>query len=358
NIKMQYLSIAQQQLVEIAKAISMQSKVLIMDEPTSALSPTEIKYLFKVIEKIKKQNVGIIYISHKLDEIFSIADRITVFRDGTKITTENAGKLNNEDLINMMVGRKLDDVFPPKERKSGKRVLTVDNLSSDKVHSLSFYIREGEIVGFSGLMGAGRTEMTKALVGIDKRTSGKVLIFDKPLPKNDPISARKMGIGLVSENRKELGILPNLSVEKNVSVVSLDQVSHGPVINRSKERISTNAIVEELSIKTPSLTQLITKLSGGNQQKVMLARWLIKQNLKLLIIDEPTRGIDVGSKAEVYELMHQLAKKGLSILMVSSELSEVLGMCDRIYVMKEGKITGEFNAEDADEVTLLSKAIN
>ncbi len=357
SMKVQYLSIAEQQLVEIAKSISLNAKVIIMDEPTSALSPTEIQSLFTVIRKLKKQNVGIIYISHKIEEIFTIADRITVFRDGTEMGTANTNEVHNEDLINMMVGRRLEDVFPAKDRTSGKIILSVHNLSSDKIHDLSFYTCEGEIVGFSGLMGAGRTEMTKALFGIDKRLSGQILISNKLLPPNNPIAARRMGIGLVSENRKDFGIFPNYSVEKNISIDSLDQVSLGPIVKVSKEKASTNAIVKTLSIKTPKLTQLITKLSGGNQQKVMLARWLIKKNLKLLIIDEPTRGIDVGAKAEIYELMHQLAQNGLSILMVSSELPEILGMCDRIYVMKEGRITAEFKGKDADEKRLLSKAI-
>lgn len=356
--KVGYLSIAQQQLVEIAKAISINAKVIIMDEPTSALSPAEVKSLFRVIKKLKEKGVGIIYISHKLDEIFTVSDRITVFRDGAVVGEAKTGTIDNDTLIGMMVGRKMEDVFPPKTRQPGEIVLDVKNLSTDKVENLNFQIRRGEIVGFSGLMGAGRTEMTKAIFGLDKRYTGEIYLEDMMIPKDNPIAARKMGIGLVSENRKEQGIIPNMSVGKNITLVTLNQVASKAVINKNKEADAITKIVKKILIKTPSFSQLITKLSGGNQQKVMLARWLVKENLKLLIIDEPTRGIDVGAKAEIYALMDSLARQGLAILMVSSELPEILGMCDRIYVMRDGKITGEFNADEATEKILLSKAIN
>lgn len=358
RMKVGYLSVAQQQLVEIAKAISINAKIIVMDEPTSALSPAEIESLFKVVENLKKNGVGIIYISHKLEEIFAISDRITVFRDGAVVGEAQTDEIDSDTLIGMMVGRKMEDVFPPKTRQPGEIMLDVQNLSTDKVEGINFHIRKGEIVGFSGLMGAGRTEMTMALFGLDKRHSGEIMLDGIKIPRDDPSAARKMGIGLVSENRKEFGIIPNMSVGKNVTLVTLDQISDKSVIHRTKEEEVIGGIVNKISIKTPSFEQLITKLSGGNQQKVMLARWLVKENLRLLIIDEPTRGIDVGAKAEIYTLMDMLAKQGLSILMVSSELPEILGMCDRIYVMRDGKITGEFNADEADEKVLLSKAIS
>ena len=355
--KVQYLSVAQQQLVEIAKAISLNAKVIVMDEPTSALSPNEIQYLFNVIRQLQAQGVAVVYVSHKLEEVFTLADRITVLRDGAAVVTVAARSVDQAALIEMMVGRKLIDMFPPKNRTPGNVLLDVQGLSSEKVTNLSFTVRAGEIVGFSGLMGAGRTEMTRALFGIDRRTGGTVTLDGKPIEKDSPVAARRAGLGLVTENRKEEGILSPLSVKKNISIVALDQVSKLLHINRRKENEEVGKIARTLAIKTPSVDQLISKLSGGNQQKVLLARWLIKHNLRLLIIDEPTRGIDVGAKAEIYEILNNLARKGLSILIVSSEMPEILGMCDRIYVMKGGRITGEFQAEEADEKALLARAI-
>jgi ABC-type sugar transport system ATPase subunit len=355
--KVHHLSVAQQQLAEIAKAISLNAKVLVMDEPTSALSPNEIRYLFDVIRQLKAEGVAVIYVSHKLEEVFTVADRITVLRDGAAIGTVSADQVDQATLIEMMVGRKLTDMFPPKNRTPGRVLLDVGHLSSEKVTDLSFTVRAGEIVGFSGLMGAGRTEMTRALFGIDPRTGGTVTLDGKPVRKDSPVAARLAGLGLVTENRKEEGILPTLSVKKNVSIVSLNQVSRLINISRRRETSEVKKIVGAIQIKTPSIDQLVSKLSGGNQQKVLLARWMIKEDLKLLIVDEPTRGIDVGAKAEIYEILNNLARDGLSILIVSSEMPEILGLCDRIYVMKDGRITGEFKAGEASEAALLAKAI-
>ena len=357
-MKMRYLSVAQQQMVEIAKSLSLNSRVIIMDEPTSALSPKEIRNLFNVIAKLKESGVSILYISHKLEEIFEIADRITVFRDGNSIKTMASSEVDNQGLIEMMVGRKLSDMFPVNTRNPGEVVLEVKGLTTDKVTDINFVIRKGEIVGFSGLMGAGRSEMTLGLFGSDKRHTGAVFFNGKEIKKDSPVAAHLAGIGLVTENRKTDGLLPNLSVKKNMTIVSLNQFSKLSHIFPRQEAAETAKQVEKLSIRTPSINQLITKLSGGNQQKVLLARWLLKDNLRLLIIDEPTRGIDVGAKAEIYNLMDLLAKEGLAILMVSSELPEILGMCDRVYVMKNGKITGEFKRDEANESALLSKAIS
>lgn len=358
RMKLQYLSVAQQQLVEIAKAISLNAKIIIMDEPTSALSPKEIDSLFKVIAQLKAQGVAIAYVSHKLDEIFAISDRITILRDGASMGMVPTSEIDQQTLIERMVGRKMSDMFPNKDPHIGETVLEVKNMSSERVHDLSFYVRRGEIVGFSGLMGAGRTEMTRALFGIDRRTSGTVILDGKELPNHDPVAAKNAGMGYVVEDRKDYGILPNLSVRKNMTISSLHQISKGIHLLKRKETKDVTEMVEKLSVKTPSLEQLISKLSGGNQQKVLLARWLINENLKLLIIDEPTRGIDVGAKSEIYSLMNQLASEGLAILMVSSELPEILGMCDRIYVMKDSRITGEFDRADASETALLEKAIH
>ena len=357
EMKLQYLSVAQQQLVEIAKAISLDAKVIIMDEPTSALSPKEIESLFKVVEWLKSRGVAILYVSHKLDEIFALSKRISIFRDGASVGTVMTADINQQQLIERMVGRKMSDMFPNKNPQIGDTILSVEHMSSEKVQDLSFYVRKGEIVGFSGLMGAGRTEMTRALFGIDRRTSGSVKLEGKELPNFDPAAACKSGMGYLVENRKDFGILPQLSIAKNMTISSLEQISKFGHVNQSKEKQDVQKLIDEIHIKTPSMEQLISKLSGGNQQKVLLARWLIKENLKLLIIDEPTRGIDVGAKAEIYSLMNQLASQGLAILMVSSELPEILGMCDRVYVMKEGKITAEVDRADASETVLLSHAI-
>lgn len=358
KMKLQYLSVAQQQLVEIVKSVSLNSKVIIMDEPTSALSPNEIQNLFRVMEGLKKQGVAILYVSHKLGEIFAISDRISIFRDGIHIDTVNTGDIDEQQLIEKMVGRKVSDMFPQKEAQFGEKILEVDKLSTEKVHGLSFYVKSGEIVGFSGLMGAGRTEMAMGVFGVDKRLEGSVKIAGKEVVRNSPFAAREAGMGLVVEDRKQGGIFPQLSVKTNMTLVSLKQVVKGFAIQGKKEKNDVQKMVDQLLIKTPNMKQYISKLSGGNQQKVLLARWLMKENLKLLIIDEPTRGIDVGAKAEIYHLIHNLAKQGLAILVVSSEMTEILGMCNRIYVMKDGEITAEVDAEEATETLLLDKAIH
>lgn len=358
RIKVQYLSVAQQQLVEIAKAISLNAKVIIMDEPTSALSPREIESLFQVVGWLKSQGVAIMYVSHKLEEIFALSDRISIFRDGACVGMSDTKAMDQQTLIEKMVGRKMNDMFPVKNPQIGDKMLEVKNMSSEKVRDLSFYIRKGEIVGFSGLMGAGRTEMAQALFGIDHRVQGTVTLDGKELPSHDPVAARDAGMGYVVENRKDLGILPNLSVKKNMTIASLKQIATFGHVHAAKEEQEVQVMIDKFSIKTPTMEQLISKLSGGNQQKVLLARWLMKENLKLLIIDEPTRGIDVGAKSEIYTLIDQLAQAGLAILMVSSELPEILGMCDRVYVMKDGRITGEFDREHASETALLEKAIH
>lgn len=358
KMKLQYLSVAQQQLVEIVKSVSLNSKVIIMDEPTSALSPNEIQNLFRVMEGLKKQGVAILYVSHKLGEIFAISDRISIFRDGIHIDTVNTGDIDEQQLIEKMVGRKVSDMFPQKEAQFGEKILEVDKLSTEKVHGLSFYVKSGEIVGFSGLMGAGRTEMAMGVFGVDKRLEGSVKIAGKEVARNSPFAAREAGMGLVVEDRKQGGIFPQLSVKTNMTLVSLKQVVKGFAIQGKKEKNDVQKMVDQLLIKTPNMKQYISKLSGGNQQKVLLARWLMKENLKLLIIDEPTRGIDVGAKAEIYHLIHNLAKQGLAILVVSSEMTEILGMCNRIYVMKDGEIAAEVDAEEATETLLLDKAIH
>lgn len=357
--KVQQLSIAQKQLIEIAKAISQNAKVIIMDEPTSALSPTEILNLFSVIKSLKEKGVSIIYISHKLDEILDISDRITVLRDGCVVDTILSADVSRDDLITMMVGRQMTELFPSRNRVGETETLfEVRGLSTDRVENISFYVGQGEIVGFSGLMGAGRTEMANALFGIDKKSSGTVLLNGHELILDSPLSARKAGLGYVTENRKELGIFPGLTVKQNISVSSLEQYAKFGVISTAAENSDVKEMVQDLSIKTPGIQQIISKLSGGNQQKALLARWLIKKNLKVLVVDEPTRGIDVGAKLEIYKILNALSVRGLAIIIISSEMTELLGVCDRIYVMRNGRITGEHIAEKASEKELLEDAIN
>ena len=355
--KVDRLSTAQQQLVEIGKAISYDSKVIIMDEPTSALSPKEIENLFAIIRKLKKNGVGIIYISHKLDEIFEISDRVTVFRDGKKIGTDLTSNLDQKTLISMMVGRKVDELYPKSLSEPGEKILEVEGISGERLRDVSFYVRKGEIVGFSGLMGAGRTELAKAIYGFDKRKCGRVLIDGRELRPNATWDAKEAGIGFVPEDRKQEGIFGFLSVSKNITIASEKENSQAGHIQRNKQKNKVEAIVKSLQIKTPSLSQLVEKLSGGNQQKVILARWLIKENIKILIVDEPTRGIDVGSKAEIYSILDKLAQKGMGIVIMSSEMPEILSMCDRIYTMQNGRITGEFSREEATQEKLLEKSI-
>lgn len=357
--KVQQLSIAQKQLIEIAKAISQNAKVLIMDEPTSALSPTEIRSLFNVIRSLKEKGKSIVYISHKLDEVLEISDRITVLRDGCVVDTVHAADVSRNDLIAMMVGRQVTNLFPSRDRTHESRVLfEVKGLTTDRVEDISFYVKQGEIIGFSGLMGAGRTEMANALFGIDKKSSGAFFLDGKELALDSPLAAKKAGLGYVTENRKELGIFPSLTVKQNISVSSLSQYSKLGIISSESEVNDINKMIRDLAIKTPSIQQIISKLSGGNQQKALLARWLIKENLKVLIVDEPTRGIDVGAKLEIYKILNSLSARGLAIIIISSEMPELLGVCDRIYVMRNGRITGEHIAENTGEAELLEDAIN
>jgi ABC-type sugar transport system ATPase subunit len=303
--KLRYLPVAQQQLVEIAKSLSLDAKIIIMDEPTSALCSGEIENFFGLIGKLKQRGVGIVYVSHKLDEIFAVSDRVTVFRDGTYIGTEPTKNLDHASLISMMVGRELSSLLPRTEPSFGDIVLEVKGLSSPKVSDISFSVRKGEIVGFAGLMGSGRTELALALMGVDQRLRGTITLEGKKLPANDPVRARDMGMGLVPEDRKLFGIFPDLSVKDNISIVSLRELSSRLGISRTRETESVQSMIDSLSIRTPSMKQLVAKLSGGNQQKAILARWLMKKGVKILIIDEPTRGIDVGAKSEIYKIMDE-----------------------------------------------------
>ncbi|MBB6049805.1 sugar ABC transporter ATP-binding protein [Armatimonas rosea] len=345
------LTVAQQQLVEIAKALSQNAKILVMDEPTAALSGREVDALFAIVRDLKAQGIGIVYVSHRLDEIFQLCDTATVMRDGQWIATKPVSEWTRPKLIESMVGRALSAEFPPRDpaQKIGEARLVVKNLTRGKfVQDVSFELRRGEILGLSGLVGAGRTEVARLLFGADLRDSGEVILDGKPLPLRSPQDAVKAGICLLTEDRKRQGLVLDLALRGNFGLPNLESLGKLGFVDGNKEREAFGGYVQSLLIKTPHQEQLARNLSGGNQQKVVLAKWL-QANSEILIFDEPTRGVDVGAKYEIYVLMRKLATEGKAILMISSELPEVLGMSDRILVMRGGKLTGEI--EDATKAT-------
>lgn len=352
------LTVAQQQMVEIAKAISVNAKILIMDEPTAALTETEIESLFRVTRLLKAQGTGIVYISHRLEELALIADRATVMRDGQYIDTVEYETVKISDLIAMMVGRELGNIFPPRARKAHREpVLEVCGLTRKGVlNDIHFTLHRGEILGFAGLMGAGRTELARAIFGADPVDAGTIKLHGKAIVINDIADAIAQGICYLTEDRKKEGLALNLSVERNIMLGNYPEFSDrfGNVDTRRCQQISEEQ-VNALRIKTPHLEQAAINLSGGNQQKIIIARWVCKDT-EILIFDEPTRGIDVGAKLEIYELMNRLVAKGKSIIMISSELPEVLGMCDRILVMRSGRITGELTADNATQEKIMQFA--
>lgn len=355
--KLSSLTVGKQQMVEIAKAVSHNLKVLILDEPTAALTDREIEDLFSIMRELAKKNVGMIYISHRLDEIGVITDRVTVLRDGEYVGTRETKKLTKDEMINMMVGRVIYE--KPKSKSNvapdAPVVLKVENLNAGRqVQNISFELHEGEILGFAGLMGAGRTETMRALFGADK-SSGEIYINGKKTIISSPRDAVKHGIGYLSEDRKRYGLAIKLSVAENAVMAALEDLSPGFFLPLKEMERVADEYVEKLNVKTPSLDQLVNNLSGGNQQKVVIAKWLIK-NCSILIFDEPTRGIDVGAKSEIYHLMNELAATGKSIIMISSELNEVLRMSDRIAVMCEGKLTGIKNIEEATQENIMALA--
>ena len=350
------LSVGQQQMVEIAKALSMKAEILVLDEPTAALTDREIEALFLVIASLKEKGVGMIYISHRMEEIFRICDQVTVMRDGHYIGTEYIANSTMDHLVKMMVGREIKDRFPKVKVTLGEEKLTVSGLTQKgKLHDISLSVRAGEIVGIAGLMGAGRTELAKALFGVTPIDRGTISINGKPVSIHKPIDAIHAGIGLITEDRKDEGLLLPLSVNDNLALPNLKILSSFGFMNRSKERELSDSMIKKLLIKTPNSEQKVGSLSGGNQQKVVIGKWLAT-NPQVLILDEPTRGVDIGAKKEIYDLMNELVLQGVAILMISSELPEVLGMSDRILVMHEGKISGEFTQEDASQEKIMLSA--
>lgn len=352
------LTVGEMQMVEIIKAVSKDARIIIMDEPTTALTEVETQKLFKIIKHLKSQNVAVIYISHRMEEIFKICDRVTVLRDGTFIGEEYIKNVSRDDLISMMVGRKLEEQFPYVEVKPGKAILEVKNIKwNDKIKDVSFELKSGEILGIAGLMGSGRTEVAKLIFGEYKKTSGEVYIDGKKVDIKSPKDAINCGIAYLSEDRKKEGLILKLSVLDNMTISNLSKYENGiKRINRSKELDDCKEYTKKLHIKTSSPYQLVKNLSGGNQQKVIIAKWLLNSP-KVLIIDEPTKGIDVGAKKEIYEILNELKMQGKGVIMISSDMEEILGVSDRIIVMHEGKITGEISRKEANQEIIMKYAV-
>lgn len=351
------LSVSKQQMIEIAKAVSTNARILIMDEPTSALTSREIDELFEIIERLKKDGCGIVYISHRLEELQHIVDRVTIMRDGKYITSMNFEETTMTEIISNMVGREIKEKFPRVTCKRGKKILEIKNLKSGKsVKNVNFNLYEGEIVGIAGLVGAGRTETTRAIFGMDPKESGEIILDGKNIKINKPLDAIKAGIVLAPEDRKRDGLCTKLSIRENVSLPNLDLLcSKFGVVNKKKEKEMTNKAVNDFKVKLASIELNAGSLSGGNQQKIVVGKWLAR-NSRVVIFDEPTRGIDVAVKVEIYNLMNKLKQEGIGVLFISSELPEIMGISDRILVMCDGRITGELDINDATQDLILEYA--
>ena len=351
------LPVSKQQMVEIAKALSTHARILIMDEPTSALTAREIEDLFRIIRDLKAKGCGIVYTSHRLEELSHIVDRVTIMRDGQFITSMNFKDTTLDEIIANMVGREIKEKFPRVSCKKGKKVLEVRNLNAGHmVRNVNFSLYEGEIVGFAGLMGAGRTETTRAIFGVDLKESGEIILDGKPVTIRKPEDAIRAGIVLAPEDRKKDGLCTKLSIRHNIALPNLDLLCNKfGVINSQKELEMCDRVVENLKVKTPSVEVNTGNLSGGNQQKVVVGKWLAR-NSRVVIFDEPTRGIDVAAKVEIYNLMNDLKKQGIAVMFVSSEMPEVMGIADRLIVMCDGRITGEMSAEEATQSGILTLA--
>jgi ribose transport system ATP-binding protein len=350
------LSVAQRQMVEIAKALSLEAKIIIMDEPTSALGPEEVEKLFEIIRQLKEQGIAIIFISHRLEEVFKIADRITILRDGKLVGVMSKDEATFDKVIYLMVNRPLGDMFKKEEVSKGKLILEVKNLRSAIIKDVSFSLYEGEILGIAGLVGSGRTELVRLIFGADPKISGEIYLNGEKVEIKSPEDAVKHGIGLVPEDRQNQGLILKMSVRENIGVTIIRKIlKFLGFIDKNKLTEIAENFVKRLNIKTPSIFEKVLYLSGGNQQKVVLAKWLAS-NPKILILDEPTRGIDVGAKAEIHAIMSQLAKIGIGIIMISSEIPELLAMSDRILVMSEGKVVVELPRSEATQEKIMAYA--
>ncbi len=352
------LTIGQQQMVEIAKALMLKAKIIALDEPTSSLSEAETVILFKLIKKLQAQGCGLIYISHRMAEIFEICNACTVLRDGKHIVSyESLKDINRAILVEHMTGREIDDIYNYQKRDIGKTILSVENMTSQRVKKpISFHLQKGEILGFFGLVGAGRSEAMRILAGDEKVTGGTIELLGESLQLSSPQSAIEKGIMFCTEDRKKEGIITERPIDENINISCRRHFKKWIFLNQAEEDKNAQKQITDLAVKTPSKHQKINNLSGGNQQKVILGRWLSEKNINVLIMDEPTRGIDVGAKSEIYQILYNLAKQGISIIVISSELPEVMGVCDRLFVMREGEISQEFMRKDYDEKQILHYA--
>lgn len=354
--KLKTLTVSDIQMLEIIKAITNNAQIVIMDEPTSSITDREVKQLFGKIEELKKKGVAIIYISHKMDEVFQIADDITVLRDGTVVSTDRAEDLDLDTVIARMVGRKLSNVYPKEEIPIGDKAIEVEHFCQDGMFDdVNFYARKGEIVGFAGLVGAGRTETMRAVFGLDPHSAGTVRIDGQQVQIKSPQDSIRHKLVMLSESRRDDGIIPVRSVQENASLANLGRYIYGGYTHRGKERQEVKDMFDKMNVKTPSMETEISKLSGGNQQKVLLTRWMLCDP-EIMILDEPTRGIDVGAKFEIYKLITDIVKENKAVIMISSELPELIGMCDRIYIMCQGKITGCIEKEEFSQETIMRYA--
>lgn len=350
------LSVAEQQLVEIAKSLNRKTRILIMDEPSAVLGEKDLEKLFEVVRSLQKQGIGIIYISHRLKEIFELADEVTVLKDGRYIATKLVSEVTMDDLVKLMIGRDLKDVYPKREPALGDMLLEAKNVSQSKlVHDCSFTLRAGEIIGFAGITGSGRTELVRAIFGADP-CRGEMFISGKPYKPRSPADAIGHGVALVTEDRKAQGLFLKLNVAVNTTISGLKHLTRFGILQLPRELALVKKMIQDLSIKTPNANFIVVNMSGGNQQKVILARWL-SIGTRIFILDEPTRGIDVGSKSEIYQIMDDLTKKGVGVIMISSELPEILGMSDRIMVMRQGTIVKELPRAEASEEAIMKYAV-
>ncbi len=350
------LNIADQQIVEIAKSLSLQCKLLILDEPTSSLSDTETEILFGIIRKLKSEGISVLYITHRIAEIFEVCDRVTILRDGCYINTFPVSDATPRQIVEGMVGRELNDFYPAKSGKSGESLLEVRGLCRHSVfQDINFELRRGEILGLSGLVGSGRTEVARAICAIDKLDAGEIRFLGEPVRFKSYSDAIKKGLCYLTEDRKQQGLFLNLNVKNNINAAILDTLSNHLILHGKKEVANANTYVERLSIKVHNINQLVSSLSGGNQQKAMIAKWL-SVHPSVIIMDEPTRGIDVGAKSEIHNMLRELSNNGIGVILISSELPEIIGMCDRVIVMHEGRITGEVYGSEITEKRIIMLA--
>lgn len=356
KIPVKRLSVAQQQMVDIAKSLSYNSKIIVMDEPTDSLTTGEIERLFEIVRKLKEDGITVIYISHRLEEMFALCDRVTVLRDGKYITDANIADIDKDWLISKMIGRDLKDTYPPRHRMSSdETALEVENLTAERFQNVSFKLKKGEILGFGGLVGAGRTEVLRAIFGADRYKSGTIKVFGKEVQITHPNQALKYGFGFATEDRKTQGLFLNQDIKDNIAAAALGKVSKGGFVDNGKEKEMVQKYFEDLQIVAPDMNKICKFLSGGNQQKVVLAKWLASE-CKILFLDEPTRGIDVGAKYEIYLLMDKLVQSGVSIILISSEMPELMGVADRVMIMHEGNVTGELTVDEFSEENIMKLA--